>query len=112
MCSMGFADLFKFKVRKSGVRIPEPELIEICTYTVGDLESSRKDLVLVNTDYEVEEIKRILGNFPELDEYKAFLVRVDDGEIKEIYGIPSEIPYSNEPACRLRVKLGKKIILG
>ena len=108
---MRLMELFKFKARKMTKKLPKPELVEICTYTVGDLEG-REDLILINTDYEVKALKKILGDFPELDEFKSFLVRIEDGEYKEIYGIPSEIPHLNEVACRLRVKLGNKFIYG
>jgi len=102
------SELFSFRIRR---RNPKPELVEICTQTVRDLQD-REDLILVDTDYEVEEIKRYLGNFPELDEFGAFLVKVEDGEYKEIYGIPGSVAYLDKPACRLQVRFGNKTIVG
>lgn len=108
---MKVGELFSFKIKKKREDLPKPELIEYCMYTVGEL-NKRDDLILVDSDIEVEEIKRILGNFPELDDFHAFLVKVQDGEYKEIYGIPSKVPYLNETACRLKVKLGNRILVG
>ena len=102
------SELFAFRIRRKN---PKPELVEICTYTVRDFED-RDDLILVTTDYEVEAIKRHLGNFPELEDYDAFFVKIENGEYKEIYGITDSIPRLDAEVCKLQVKLGDRILVG
>ena len=43
----------------------------------------------------------MLGNNPKVEDFEAFFVKVKDGELKEIYGINSKIPYLNEVACKI-----------
>jgi len=95
-----FSKLFEFRARRRRLR---PELVEICTYTVEDLQN-REDLTFVNVDFEVEAIKEQLGNLPELEKYEAFFVKVEDGEITEVYGIESPIPRLSLPVCKLEVR--------
>jgi len=74
----------------------------VCSHTVRDFQD-RDDLTLVTTDFEVEDIKRHLGNSPELEDFGAFLVKVEDGEYKEIYGIKSNIPWLDSTVCEIRI---------
>ena len=91
--------------------MPETRLVEICDFNVEDLQD-RDDLILVTVDFEVEAIKRYLGDFPELDSYEAFLVKVENGEYTEIYGIESTIPDLSLPACKLEVWVGDEKLRG
>ena len=67
--------------------------------TVGELEK-RDDLVFVNADYEVEDLKNYLGK--EALEYDAFFVKENDGDYEEVWGIEGNVPYVDKNAHRVR----------
>ena len=48
-------------------------------------------LLLVNNDYEVQEIKDYFKS-KIIDQYDSFFIDIEDGEYQEIYGYFGEIP--------------------
>jgi len=65
---------------------------------VKDLEN-REDLVFVNVDFEVRELKQLLGV---KEDYNALFVKIENGEIVEAYGMYGIIPGQEKPVYRIR----------
>jgi len=55
---------------------------------VKDLQD-REDLLFTNVDFEVREIKEMLGI---QDDYDAFFLKIENGEFVEVYGMYGIIP--------------------
>jgi len=51
----------------------------------------KNEFQVVNTDYDIKELKSRLGNEPELEQFKSFLVNNE-----EVYGSPARVPASYE----------------
>ena len=51
----------------------------------------KNEFQVVNTDYDIKELKSRLNNEPELEQFKSFLVNDTD-----IYGSPAKVPASYE----------------
>ena len=51
----------------------------------------KNEFQVVNTEYDIKELKSRLGNEPELEQFKSFLVNNE-----EVYGSPARVPASYE----------------
>ena len=51
----------------------------------------KNEFQVVNTDYDIKELKARLNNEPELEQFKSFLVNNE-----EVYGSPARVPASYE----------------
>lgn len=58
---------------------------------IADL-NHRKDLTLVTDGQEVQRIKEQLGS-ADLDQFNSFLVKVEDGQFKQVFAYLGTIPY-------------------
>jgi len=60
--------------------------------TIRDI-NDRKDLILVDTSQDVEEIKKYLGSPPWFDDFGGCFVKVGEGDYEEIYCYEGSVPY-------------------
>jgi len=73
---------------------------------IGDFEK-RKDLHLVTDSQDVNAIKNYFGNKPSVD-YDSFLVKIENGEYKEVYGFDGTIPRLDKPVFKIEQKFLKR----
>jgi hypothetical protein len=59
--------------------------------TIADLDK-RPELVLVTDSQDVEAVKDYFGNRAAVKDFDGFLVEVDDGEYKDVFGFEGSVP--------------------
>ena len=72
--------------------------------TVAEFET-RKDLTLVMTDLDVQAIKTYLGN-RNVNGFGCFLVKIENGDYTEIYGINGSVPYLDKSVYKILLQFG------
>lgn len=63
----------------------------------------REDLILVTDNQDVDAIKEQFGNPIELKEFDGFLVKVEEGELEEVYGFEG-VPFWHKTAWKVEMK--------
>lgn len=73
---------------------------------VGTLRDLPAELGLVTDSQEVQYIKELFGNPPEMAEFDGFLIKVGEGEITAVWGFHGNIPYLHKDAYSIQFKEG------
>jgi hypothetical protein len=79
---------------------------------VGTVEevNEREDLELAQFELDVQAIKDYLGNSEEINEFSYFLVKIENGDYTEIYGIEG-FPYLCKSVFRIIFQVGDILAL-
>ena len=81
----------------------KPKVKTILFGTVEELEKKLPDLQFVSNSQGVQSIKDYFGNLEELDEFDAFFIEAEEGEIVELYGIEGTVPYLDKMVWKIEI---------
>lgn len=68
--------------------------------TIADLQG-RDDLILVQQDQEVQELRDMLPDKKSVKDFDGFFVKVGDGELTEVFGFEGSVPSLDTPIQKL-----------